>query len=120
MPPAWQFSIIRTLVGGWTTERRMCQKDAKCLFECPSEMDDQQHYLSCPTLWGLVQSHWKANLPIEHHLGKRLGLARRMTPEQRALALHRLVIAFYAYNHRRQGWPVADSVRAARAQLLQQ
>eukprot|EP00959_Pyramimonas_sp_CCMP1952_P225822 4722340-Pyramimonas_sp.AAC.1 len=43
LPPSWQASTIKTVVGGWTTERRVRQINIPCKFGCPSECDTQKH-----------------------------------------------------------------------------
>eukprot|EP00959_Pyramimonas_sp_CCMP1952_P121332 2537218-Pyramimonas_sp.AAC.1 len=65
LPPSWQASTIKAVVGGWTTERRVRQINIPCKFGCPSECGTQKHQLSCPLLWGAVQTVWAPSAPSE-------------------------------------------------------
>eukprot|EP00959_Pyramimonas_sp_CCMP1952_P347317 7274390-Pyramimonas_sp.AAC.1 len=58
LPPAWQASVLKAVVGGWTTERRMTQTDVPCKFGCTDAVDSQSHYLMCPALWAAISIAW--------------------------------------------------------------
>ena len=123
-PPAWQMSVVRTLVGGWTTERRMSHTDCRCVFGCTAvnALDSQAHCMSCECMWRAVHSAWFPDRPMPFFLDQRLGLARSLTDEQRDLACQRVIFAYYMYNARRHEshMPLDCSARSARAQFLQQ
>ena len=42
---------LKSLIGSWHTDRRLHETDARgCLFGCPHQRDDLNHYTCCPAL----------------------------------------------------------------------
>jgi len=57
LPASVSQQLLRTWANGWTTSYRMHETQLhKCFFGCTDQLDRQQHYLSCPTLWGVINS----------------------------------------------------------------
>ena len=44
------FSLLKTTLGGWITNRRI-QRDHRCCIFCQGDGDSLQHRMSCDRLW---------------------------------------------------------------------
>jgi len=57
LPASVSQQLLRSWSNGWTTSYRMNETQLhNCFFGCVGQPDRQQHYLSCPTLWGVINS----------------------------------------------------------------
>ena len=57
LPVSVAQQLLRTWANGLTTSYRMHETQLHtCFFVCVDQLDRQQHYLSCPTLWGVINS----------------------------------------------------------------
>jgi hypothetical protein len=89
LSPAWATSIIKTWANAWTTSSRMHETEIKtCLFGCPQEHDELNHYLRCLRFQTLLRND-NAQLHISETL-----LFMKPSVENALL----LVTAFNAYH----------------------
>ena len=63
-----KWSVIKCLLGAWTTTRRMHDNDGilPCAFLCPCQEDSWMHYVRCPGLWQLVCDKLRLEHIVDH------------------------------------------------------
>ena len=93
-------ACLKTALNGWASTRRFQQSKGKCIFNCGSQQDCIEHYLTCPKVnriwWNLNQNEWG---PFECRLA--VGCTQREARVQRAFFLYGLftVYNFLRHNH---------------------
>ena len=103
IPPCVRWSIVKSLLGGWSTCTRLReQNDFGCIFGCPECLDAWPHYSHCDRLWGVVNHVCSVSLDVCREPGEddhfRGMFQQLILLEKGCLAIH---IAFKLYHHLR-------------------
>ena len=96
-----RWAIVKTLLGSWTTSRRMHSlgyEHTPCLFGCPDGRDDWSHYTSCKVLWSItacVAGHRRS------HTDPALNMAECLLTPEGCISVY---LAFRMYQACRDRW----------------
>jgi hypothetical protein len=89
--------VFKTFIGGWTTSVRMGEvTKLPCIFGCRLELDCQNHYIACSSLWQIAAAAMGLEAPLS--LSARLCLSN---PSPQSMQMLALVFMVYHYTKSR-------------------